>query len=152
MFGKLMTANDAQIFEYMTLLTDMPMEDIERMEQAVKDGANPRDAKAAMAEAVTTLWHGEEAAKKAAEGFSAQFQKGELPSDIEEIELAQADWAVADLVVEAGLESSKSQARRLLDQGAIRLNGEQISDADISVKDQDILQVGKRRFARLILK
>lgn len=149
MFGKLMTANDAQIFEYMTLLTDIPSERIEEFRKSVQDGANPRDVKAEMAQAVTAIWHGKAAAQAARDAFTSQFQEGKLPSEMDNFKVVGRENNLVELIVASGLESSKSQARRLVAQKAVRLNGEQVTDEVISVASGDVLQVGKRRFVKL---
>ena len=149
MFGKLMSIVDSQIIPYLELCTDVPMDEVRSLEEALENGENPKEVKLRMAYEVTSVWHGEEAAKSAQEAWQSQFQDGQLPDDIPEINIAVGPISVVDLAVENDMVDSKSQARRLLEQGAIKLNGEKVEDAEVNVVSGDVLQYGKRKYLRI---
>lgn len=158
MYGKVMSIPDELMIKYYELATDIHPDEIERIKTSLEDGSyHPRDAKMRLAREITTLYHGEEAAIKAEEQFKAVFQKGEVPEDIPTFKVPEniiSDEGIdmARLIVEAGMAPSTSQARRLISQGAVKINGEKISDIKISsLKDGDVVQVGKRNFAKIQL-
>ncbi len=151
MYGKVMRIPDEMINHYYEMATLIPNEEIEKVKQELEGSGNPRDIKARLAQEITGLYHGEDKAKLAAEAFDSQFKEGNLPSDIKVIKLETANWKVVDLLVEAGLAPSKSEARRLLEQGAVRLNQEKVESDELEVKNGDIIQAGKHRFARATL-
>ncbi len=152
-YGKVMSIPDEMMIKYYELATDIHPDEISKIKASLEDGAyHPRDAKMRLAREITSLYHGEEAAQKAEEQFKAVFQKGGLPDDIPTFAVPEelvSDEGVdmARLIAEAGLAPSTSQARRLINQGAVRVNGEKIDGIKISsLKDQDVVQVGKRNF------
>lgn len=158
MYGKVMSIPDELMIKYYELATDIHPDEIERIKTSLEDGSyHPRDAKMRLAREITTLYHGEEAAIKAEEQFKAVFQKGGVPEDVPTFKVPEniiSDEGIdmARLIVEAGMAPSTSQARRLISQGAVKINGEKISDIKISsLKDGDIVQVGKRNFAKIQL-
>ena len=154
MFGKLMSIPDDLITKYMRLLTDVPLEDIERYEQEMKERkVNPRDVKMLLAYEITKHFHGEEKAKKAKEEFINVFAKKELPSEMEEVEVIDRE-NIVDLLVRIKAVSSKSEAKRLINQGGVKLDGERISDIKyaLSADGEKVLRVGKRKFYKLIPK
>lgn len=158
MYGKVMSIPDELMIKYYELATDIHPDEIERIKTSLEDGSyHPRDAKMRLAREITTLYHGEEAAIKAEEQFKAVFQKGGVPEDVPTFKVPEniiSDEGIdmARLIVEAGMVPSTSQARRLISQGAVKINGEKISDIKISsLKDGDIVQVGKRNFAKIQL-
>ena len=151
MFGKLMTVNDELITYYYEMFTDFGSEKIAEVEKRLKKGANPRDEKADMAKEVIKLFHTPAEAEAAAEAFSRQFSENQLPEKIPEVQVSKAEWDLADLLVQTGLADSKSQARRVLTQGGVKLNQEVVESPQITLKSGDILQVGKRRFKKVIL-
>lgn len=158
MYGKVMSIPDELMIKYYELATDIHPDEIERIKTSLEDGSyHPRDAKMRLAREITTLYHGEEAAIKAEEQFKAVFQKGGVPEDVPTFKVPEniiSDEGIdmARLIVEAGMAPSTSQARRLINQGAVKINGEKISDIKISsLKDGDIVQVGKRNFAKIQL-
>lgn len=152
-YGKVMSIPDEMMIKYYELATDIHPDEISKIKAGLEDGTyHPRDAKMRLAREITSLYHGEEAAQKAEEQFKAVFQKGGLPDDIPTFAVPEelvSDEGVdmARLIAEAGLAPSTSQARRLISQGAVRVNGEKIDGIKISsLKDQDVVQVGKRNF------
>lgn len=150
MFGKIMRINDDLIMHYFELATDVEGSEMADLLQSLKTG-NPRDVKLRLAGEIVSIYHDEDAATAAREAWERQFSQGELPEDIEEFKAGKADWDPAELLVEAGLVSSKSEARRLLKSGGAKLNGDKITDEQVTVTDGDVLQAGKRRFAKIKL-
>ena len=152
MFGKLMSVPDDQIIPYLELCTDVPLEEINSLTEQLKSGANPKDVKARMAHEITKIWHDEESASRARDEFNSRFSEGKLPDDIQihphSIKMG-VSLDTAQLLVDTGLAASKSEARRLIEQGGVRLNQAVVKDAQISVNAGDVLQAGKRRFIRL---
>ncbi|HSQ33503.1 MAG TPA: S4 domain-containing protein, partial [Peptostreptococcaceae bacterium] len=116
---------------------------------------NPRDLKMTLAKEIVRLYHGEEKATEAEEYFKSVFQKKDLPDDIQDLEINLGDsedgiFFIPKLVTTLKLSPSTSEARRLIKQGGIKINGEKISEEKLSINDGDIIQVGKRKFAKLI--
>lgn len=152
MYGRVMSIKDELIVKYFWLCTDVSKAKIDAMEKEMKAGANPRDFKMALGRELVTMYHGEDAAKDAEAAFISQFQKGAMPEDIEEVTLSKKKWALVDLLIETKLVKSKSDARRLIKEGAVKLNGEPVKniEAEVTVKTGDVLQKGKRDFRKLV--
>lgn len=151
-YGKVMSMGDSVIIEYLRLTTDVPGEEVNEMERAITAGlVNPRDLKMLLARELVTQLHGAASAAAAEEEFVRIFQKRELPSEMPEYRVA-GPRNLIDLLVEAGLASSKSEARRLVQQGGVRLDEAVMSDQDatVSISEPAVLRVGKRRFMRLV--
>ncbi len=159
MFGKLMSVPDELIVRYLELCTDLGPEEAEAVRRGLEDGSrHPAEEKRRMARAIVALYHGEEAARAAEEHFNRVFRDRELPAYIEEFWLP-ADWerdqavSVAALLVELGLASSRSEARRLVTQRGVRVNGELVVDPELAISSERLpgttWQVGRRRFARV---
>lgn len=148
MFGKLMRLPDEHIWSYLELVTDMPLEEIADLKSTV---SNPRDAKARLAREVVLTYHGKEVADAAQEQFERLFSSKSGPSDEDLVEkvLDRTAWAVDDLLVSIEAASSKSQARRLLEQGGVKLNGQKVDTDSVEIDDSMTLQVGKRQFYKL---
>lgn len=149
MYGKVMRINDEQITQYYQLATLVSDEDIAGIEKSLDEDGNPRDIKANLAKELVSLYYGIEAAAAAEEAFNSQFRDGNLPDDIATVKVDTDKWLLVDLLVHTELATSKSEAKRLVEQGAVRLNQEKIDSEEIVVKDGNILQAGKRRFARI---
>jgi len=153
MFGKLMSISDALMWRYFELLSFRPLEEVEALRRQVDEGANPRDIKFELAAEVVARFHSRRAAEAAREEFVARFQKGALPREIPEVAVAGEGGAlpIANLLKEAGLARSTSEALRLIAQGAVRMEGERVEDRALTVPAGDVrlFQVGKRRFARV---
>jgi tyrosyl-tRNA synthetase len=147
MFGKVMSINDGLINKYFILATRTPLPEIDRV---TKELQNPRDQKLFLAQTITAMYHGEELAIQAKDAFVSQFSKGELPSDIP-VKILSADIIkVTDVIVAAGLAASKSEARRLIEQGGVKLDGKVVADDKITIGNKEqLLQVGKRKFAKV---
>jgi len=155
MFGKVMSIPDNIMRQYYELLTDFSMEEIGAL---VSEQTHPRDAKAKLASRLVQMYHGEEAATAAAAEFDRVFRKGKLPEDIPEATLPAglvSDGAVQIIALlrEAGLVSSNSEARRMIQQGAVSVDGGKVDDieATVPVADGTVVQVGKRKFAKVRL-
>lgn len=149
MYGKLMRLPDSEIISYLTNVTDVPADDIKTIEADLKSGKNPKEAKVRLAIEVVSMLHSNSEAEKAAADFDAQFKDGAIPSNIPIIKLKSNKWEVVELLTEAQLVSSKSEARRILAQNGAKLNGQVLKDETISVDTDDVLQVGKRKFAKI---
>ncbi len=152
-FGKLMSISDELMWRYFELLSFRPMAEIEAFRRQVADGANPRDIKFELAEEIVARFHSAEAAKQAKREFIARFQQGSLPTEIPEIQLQTEGGSlpVANMLKEAGLAKSTSEALRLIKQGAVRIDGERIADSKLTIAagQTHVCQVGKRRVARV---
>lgn len=149
MYGKVMRIDDDLIMHYFTLATDVEDAQLQDMQQRLTKGDNPRDIKQRLAREVVAIYHDDQAAQQAEQAFIRQFQNKELPENITEVVLPKSDWEVTELLLHTELAASKSQARRLIEQGGVRLNGQQVSDDEITVSDGDVVQAGKRRFRQL---
>ncbi|WP_428634262.1 tyrosine--tRNA ligase [Sedimenticola sp.] len=153
MFGKVMSISDELMWRYFELLSFRPMDEIEGFRKQIADGANPRDIKFLLAEELITRFHDAEAASKAQESFIARFQKGAMPDEMPELTVTATDGPIllANLLREAGLVASTSEAMRMVGQGAVRIDGERVEDKKlvISPGTTQVYQVGKRKFARI---
>lgn len=152
MFKKVMEVPDDLIIKYFELTTDEMPERIDQWKEELNHGKNPRDIKLQLAEIITTLYHGKEAMKKAADFYREAFSKKIIPSEIPLLELTKESRILFDIIkpaVMAGYVSSSSECRRLATQGGIRLNGEQVKDFDTPITDGDVIQIGKKKFLRL---
>jgi len=155
MFGKVMSISDELMWRYFELLSFRPISEIEEFKQQIDQGLNPRDVKFLLAKELIGRFHSDALAEQAQQNFIARFQKGAMPDDIQRVELAAGNdgTAIANLLKDAGLVSSTSEGFRMIKQGAVKLDGEKISDRDLRLQKgfDGILQVGKRRFAKVIL-
>jgi tyrosyl-tRNA synthetase len=156
MFGKIMSLSDDLMWRYFKLLSARELTEIEAWRVAVGDGANPRDIKFQLALELVGRFHSAAEARAAHEAFVARFQKGALPDDIAELTVKAADGGgipIANLLKEAGLVKSTSEALRLVGQGGVRIDGERVEDARqlCPAGSNQVYQVGKRRFARICI-
>ena len=155
MFGKIMSISDELMWRYFELLSFRPMAEINSWKLECIEGANPRNYKVKLAQEIIERFHDAKAAVKALENFEARFQRGAMPDEIDEIELKiqGSSFCIANLLKESGLTSGTSEAIRLINQGAVKIDGEKVSDAklEISINTQNIYQVGKRKFAKVKL-
>jgi len=151
MYGKLMSISDDMLMDYLTLVTDIPDEELEQIATDLRAGTvNPRDVKMRLAREVVGYIHSPEAAARAEEEFVRVFQRRELPTDMPEFAVPAGGINIVDLMVQAGVAGSKSEARRLIQQGGVRLDDATVDSVDRLVEPREaILQVGKRRFLRL---
>ena len=154
MFGKLMSISDELMWRYFELLSFRPVAEIAQWQkQIVEAGLNPRDVKFKLAEELVARFHGADAGRHALAMFIERFQKGGLPEDLAEIQVPSRDGTlpIASLLKAAGLVSSTSEALRLIQQGAVRIDGERIEDRnlELAVGSKHVYQVGKRRVAKI---
>lgn len=155
MFGKVMSIKDELIIRYFKLITQLSNEEINIMEQEMKEGKNPRDFKVKLAKTIITQYYDSEEAKRAEEEFINIFSKNQIPEDIIEKELIvenEGEYWVPKLLQILGLVNSTSDGKRMLDQGGVKVDGNKISDMNIKVENEMVIQVGKRKFAKIILK
>ena len=158
MFGKLMSIPDAAMPQYYRLLLNRTEAELAAMQQAIDGGRNPRDFKVELGRAVVEKYYDVAAGRAAAEEFDRVFSERQLPSDMPTVdlsgELQDGKIWVARLVVAAGFAQTNGEARRLVQQGGVKVNDRVIDDdkAQIAVAEGDVLQVGKRRFATLSIK
>jgi len=155
MFGKLMSISDELMWRYFELLSFKPTAEIAGLKESAKKGMNPRDIKYLLAEELITRFHSQKEALMAKEAFIAQFQRHELPTDIPVVALSSPapGMALSKLLKQAGLTPSSSEAIRLIKAGAVLVDGERVEDIQrlIEIGPTHLIQVGKRRFARIKL-
>jgi len=149
MYGKLMSIPDFAMGKYMRLVSRWSPHEIESMEKDVQSGTlHPRDAKMKLAFEITSIFYSETDAQRAQEAFVKTFQQKEMPDEMPEYDL-QSEQTVLDVILATKMASSKSEARRLLDQKGVRLDGETIDRGDVVFPHPGVLQVGKRKFLRV---
>jgi tyrosyl-tRNA synthetase len=157
-FGKIMSISDDMMWRYYELLTDIPLTDLEAFKAAVeRNEANPKDIKMFLARDIITAYYNKKAAKEAQNEFENIFKRGNLPENIPVYKIQKKDlkdkkiW-ICSLLTNAGLTQSNAQARRMIQQGAVTIAGEKISDENLWVAPENgmVVQVGKRRFIKLI--
>jgi len=155
MFGKIMSVSDELMWRYFELLSFRPMSEVEQFQLDVGAGANPRDIKFLLAEEIITRFHSAATAASARQDFIARFAKGAMPDEMPEttVILERATIGIAALLKQAGLTSSTSESFRMIQQGAVKLDGEKVSDKGLELEQGSIVvaQVGKRKFARITL-
>jgi tyrosyl-tRNA synthetase len=156
MFGKLMSISDELMWRYLTLLSFQPSGTIERWREEVAGGRNPRDVKVDLAREIVARFHDQAAADAALADFEARFRQGEIPKDLPEIELVAPPegMPIPQVLKQAGLAASTSEAIRLIGQGGVKLEGERLSDKGLLMQKgaSVVMQIGKRRFARVTMK
>ncbi|MNS81687.1 Tyrosine--tRNA ligase [compost metagenome] len=151
MFAKLMSISDVMMWRYYELLSWRSIAELAQLKREVEEGRNPRDAKVALAQEIVARFHSQQAAEDALADFVNR-SKGGIPDDIPEVSLAGAPLGIPQLLKQAGLCPSTSEAMRKIDQGGVRIDGTVISDKGLQVAaGQFVLQVGKRSFARVTL-
>jgi tyrosyl-tRNA synthetase len=155
MFGKIMSISDELMWRYYDLLSFKPIEEIEQLKIDMANGTNPRDIKIALAQELIARFHNKADAEAALQDFIQRFQKNAIPDEMPEIEViidAQG-IAIGNLLKQADLVASTSDAMRMIKQGAVKINGEKVTDTRFVVqqKGENVYQVGKRKFARIRL-
>jgi len=159
MYGKAMSVPDELMVKYFELVTDLSNEEIAAIREGLADGTlHPRDAKMKLAHTLVRMYHGEEAARQAEDYFRTVFQERALPDEIpvvavERGKLEDGRMWIVRLLVELGLVHSNGEGRRLIQQGGVRIDGEKVTDVDaaVTVRDGMVVQVGKRKFAKVVL-
>lgn len=156
MFGKIMSVSDELMWRYFDLLSFRPLSEIKKLRQEVAEGFNPRDVKFLLAEELITRFHNKAAATVAQEDFITRFQKGALPDDLPEVsvETESVDVPIANLLKNAGLVESTSEALRMIQQGGVKIDGAKVEDRNLLISKGTIavIQVGKRKFAKVTVK
>ena len=152
MFGKVMSISDDMMENYFTLLSDIPTEKITDLVNP--DKTHPKQAKVRLGKTIVAQFHGQDAAESAAAEFDKVFAQGQLPDDITEVEIAPQPLAASKLLLACNLVSSGGEAKRMIKQSAATIDGEKLSDPNVEITPMDgaIIRVGKRKFARIILK
>ncbi|WP_075988177.1 tyrosine--tRNA ligase [Vibrio fluvialis] len=152
MFGKIMSISDDLMWSYYELLSFRPLEELQQFKADVENGKNPRDIKILLAKEIIARFHSEADADAAEQEFINRFQKGAMPDEMPEFEF-EAGIAIANLLKEAGLVGSTSDALRMIKQGAVKQDGEKLDDAKLVPEvGTSVYQVGKRKFARVTVK
>ncbi len=148
MFGKVMSISDGLMWRYYELMTDLTPTEIEKMKASDE---NPRNLKVNLAKLIVKDFHSIDDANKAEENFINQFSKGNLPDEIEEKSILAGTYKLIELLLNTNLVASKGEAKRLIEQGGVKLNGEKAtnSGAEIDLKGEILLQVGKRKFLKI---
>ncbi|GAA6172094.1 tyrosine--tRNA ligase [Colwellia sp. KU-HH00111] len=153
MFGKIMSISDDLMWRYYELLSFKPIAEVERYKGEIEQGKNPRDVKIDLAKEIIARFHDETAAQAAHDEFINRFQKGAMPDEMPEHEITpeNGEIAIANLLKEAGLVGSTSDAYRMIKQGAAKIDGEKITDKSLVITrgTQAVYQVGKRKFAKV---
>jgi len=154
-FGKIMSLSDETMWLYFNLVSLRTPQEIKEFRDQVSGGANPRDIKFKLAVEIVERFHSKAAAEDALQGFISQFQKGAIPEDLSEVSFPAGEkgLALVQLIKMAGLTTSTSDATRMIEQGAVKIDGEKVGDRHLIVQSgaKFILQVGKRRFTRVTL-
>ena len=154
-FGKLMSVSDDLMWRYFDLLSFRPNAEIARFKQEVAEGRNPRDLKVLLGQEIVARFHSAQAADDALADFEARFRQGAIPDDVPEVALrsVNGELGIAQLLKQAGLVSSTSDALRMIEQGGVKIDGERIEDKKLLLKagSKLVVQIGKRKFARVIL-
>ncbi|NDV90290.1 tyrosine--tRNA ligase [Alteromonas sp. 345S023] len=155
MFGKVMSISDDLMWRYYDLLSFRPLEEIAELKTRVANGENPRDIKILLAKEIIARFHDEAAAEGAHQDFIQRFQKNAIPDDMPEFEIALGDEGIAigNLLKQASLVGSTSDAIRMIKQGAVKINGDKVEDTRLILSEpgENVYQVGKRKFARITL-
>lgn len=152
MFGKSMSIPDALMMRYYMLVTDVPADEQKQMEVDLESGRlHPRDAKMRLAWEIVNLYHGPAAADEAQAEFVRVFQQGDLPTDMEILTVPAGEVWLPQLLQDADMASSNSDAKRAIAQGAVRVNGEKVTEETITLAADDVLQVGKRKYRRIAI-
>jgi tyrosyl-tRNA synthetase len=157
MFGKVMSISDTLMWRYYELLTDLAPAEIEAMKEASEKGeSNPRDLKAALARRIIADFHSEQEAQGASDEFDRMFREHQIPEDVPVLERSTEPIKLTKLLAAEGLATSVSDAQRKISEGAVKINGERVSDVKFDLTgnngEEILIQVGKRKFLRLIFK
>jgi tyrosyl-tRNA synthetase len=147
MFGKLMSLKDEFIIPYFILTTRIPLDEIGQYESELKKDVNPKDIKLKLASAIVEMYHGENSAQEAQDYWTSTFSKKEIPTEMPHFKMNEKD--ILSILVESGLVTSKSEARRAVEQGGVKINSEVVQDVKAEVESGDIIQKGKMHFLKV---
>ena len=154
-FGKLMSVSDELMWRYIELLSFEPPQKTGAKKRAVEKGGNPRDVKFDFAKEIVARFHGAQAAEDAARDFTARFSRDEMPGDMPEVSIKSqgGGLAIPQVLKQAGLTASTSEALRMIEQGGVKINGAKVSDKSLVLARgvRCVLQVGRRKFARVTI-
>lgn len=153
MYGKAMSIKDELIIQYFELGTELSMTEIAKLQKELDLGKNPRSIKAKLAYELVKIYHNEKEAQRAETIFNQTFVKKEIPDEIEEIKVIDKNWVLAELMLFVRIVNSKSEARRLIDQGGVRVDRAVIGDREEIIRPTDgmVIQAGRRKFVRIKL-
>jgi len=152
MFGKLMSISDTLMWRYFELLSFRSLEDIAALQADIAGGRNPRDAKVLLAQEIVDRFHGAGQGAQALDHFNAQFRDGAIPENLPEVTAGAAPMGILKVLRESGLAASASEAQRNIEQGGVRIDGDRIEDKSLQLPAGTyVMQVGKRKFARVTL-
>jgi len=154
MFGKTMAAKDEIMISYFELCTDIPQEEIKKIEKDLKNNkVNPRDVKARLAREIVTIYHGSKKAEKSEEEFNRVFRDKKKPTKAKEVKLSKSKWNITDLLVKLHLAQSKGKAKRLIREGAVKINNKKVSglNKEVNLKNGDVVRCGKINFVKVSL-
>lgn len=153
MYGKTMSIPDELIVKYFELVIDLPLEQKKQIKEELGQGKlHPRDVKMLLARTIVSSFHNVQEAERAEEAFKAVFQRGALPDDIPVVKWdGEKEMPIVDLLVELNLQKSKTEARKMIQNGGVRINEVKVSDIDllVNIKEEPVIQVGKRKFVKL---
>lgn len=153
-FGKIMSMSDDVIIKYFTLCTDIPLKQIEEYEKAMEGGENPKNFKILLAKNIVTQYHSEKAAEQASKDFEEVFSKGGKPEEIDQVTFDSGKFKAYALLEELKMVESRSEGRRLIEQGGVRVNEEKLEDieaiVEIMLDEKVLIQVGKRKWVEVI--
>jgi len=154
-FGKLMSISDELMWRYIELLSFESSDTVRKWKRQVEAGGNPRDIKVGFAKEIVTRFHNQAAAEAAQADFEARFRRDEIPDDVPEVSLAGKEdgLSLSQVLKQAGLTASTSEALRMIEQGGVKINGEKVSDKALKLTrgERFVVQVGKRKFARVTI-
>ncbi len=151
MYGKTMSITDELIIPYFELATDVPLEEIGNIKKALQEGENPKNLKMRLAREIVTLYHNSKSADEAEKEFIEIFSNKGLPEDIKLMEIDAPKLKIIDLIAKTGLLDSNSEARRMIQSGAVKIDNEKINsiESEIDLKEEKLLQIGKRKFIKV---
>jgi tyrosyl-tRNA synthetase len=153
MYGKIMSISDVLMWRYYELLSFLSLEKIENLKKQVAEGLNPRDVKMALAKELVTRFHSVLSAEQAEYDFIHRFQKNEIPDELEEVTLIGAPKGLSHILKESKLVSTTSEGFRMINQGAVKINSQKVSDKNLELSvGEYVIQVGKRRILKVHLK
>ncbi len=152
MYGKTMSIPDDLILRYFELATEVDLETIKEYKKQIESGENPMGLKKQLAKDLVTLYHDKKAADKAAEEFTSIFSNKGLPDEIDKQTLDKNSWNIVEILAETGLASSKSEARRLVEGGGVKIDGEKVPsiEEEIDISKERLIQAGKRKFLKVV--
>ena len=153
MFGKIMALPDEVILPIFEYCTEISLKDIKKLEKELADGMNPRDAKVTLGKEIVQMYHGQKKADEAEKAFIQVFAKKENPDEMAEMSVLDKNWPLAELLEFTKLTSSKSEARRMIEQGGVKVDGAVIGDREATIRPKTgmVIQAGKRKFIKIKL-